>query len=287
MPEHRDYVGPITNTHRWRHFEPRPDDIFICTPPKSGTTWTQAICAMLVFGRVDHGELPAHISPWVDAEFEPIEDYLRIVDGQRHRRFLKTHTPFDGIPYRPECTYRAVFRDPRDVYESGSDHRDNMTNVELAQTFPSGDGAFEGFLNDASADGEWDMWTLDTIVRMLKSYWSYRHLPNVHLFHYSDMRRDLRAVIASMAQALGYDYSPETIEAFAEAAGFEAMKRDAGRFAPQAGIGFWKSDDRFFVSGRHGEWQTRWTDDQRRAFEARIASMLDPDSARWLLGGAR
>lgn len=285
-PAHRDYVGPITNTHRWQHFAPRPGDVFICTPPKCGTTWTQAICAMLVFGRVDHGQQPAAISPWIDAEFEPIEDYLRIVDAQTHRRFLKTHTPFDGIPYDPECTYFAVLRDPRDVYFSGSDHRDNMTDVELASTFPSGENAFEVWLTAASEPGRWDLWTLDTLVRFFRSYWDYRDLPNLHLFHYSDMKRDLPGVIAAMSRILGYDYDDATIESFAQAASFDVMKRNAGRFAPQSGMGFWKSDAGFFARGRQREWETRWTEAQRLAFDERIHAMLDATSARWLLEGA-
>ena len=71
------YFGPITDTSRWQNFRHRTDDIFICTPPKCGTTWTQAICAMLVFGKADHGAMPGMISPWIDAQFAPIEEYLR------------------------------------------------------------------------------------------------------------------------------------------------------------------------------------------------------------------
>ena len=96
------YLGAITDTSRWQNFKHRADDIFICTPPKCGTTWTQAICAMLVSGKVDHGTQPGLVSPWVDANFVPVEDYLKQVDAQTHRRYMKTHTPFDGIPYFPE-----------------------------------------------------------------------------------------------------------------------------------------------------------------------------------------
>ena len=49
------YLGPITDTKRWQHFNHRPNDIFVCTPPECGTTWTQAICAMLVAGKNGNG----------------------------------------------------------------------------------------------------------------------------------------------------------------------------------------------------------------------------------------
>ena len=228
----------------------------------------------------------AQISPWIDAELDPLDEYLRIVDAQPNRRFLKTHTPFDGIPFDPSCTYLVVLRDPRDVYFSGSDHRDNMTNRELASTFPSGENAFEIWLQDACAPGEWDRWTLDTLVRFFRSYWDYRELPNVHLFHYSDMKRDLPAVIGAMSKALGYDYTDTTIEDFAAAATFDTMKQNAERFAPQAGVGFWKSDNDFFARGRHREWENRWSQAEHDAFAARIGSMLDEPAARWLLDGA-
>ena len=110
------YVGKITDTHRWEAFRHRDNDIFICTPPKCGTTWTQAICASLIFGTADHGQSPAYISPWIDAKLDPLDEYLKIVDAQPHRRFIKTHTPLDGIPYFESCEYLAVFRDPRDAY---------------------------------------------------------------------------------------------------------------------------------------------------------------------------
>jgi len=85
-PQGASYVGPITDTSRWRNFRHRPDDIFVCTPPKCGTTWTQSIRATLVFGTPDHGQQPGVISPWIDANFAPIDDYLANVDAQAHRR---------------------------------------------------------------------------------------------------------------------------------------------------------------------------------------------------------
>ena len=76
LPARTSYHGGITNTDRWANFTHPDDDIFICTSPKCGTTWTQAICAMLVFGTADHEHRPNALSPRIDAEFEPIEEYL-------------------------------------------------------------------------------------------------------------------------------------------------------------------------------------------------------------------
>jgi hypothetical protein len=42
-----------------------------------------------------------------------------------HRRFIKTHTPLDGVPRRDEVTYIAVIRHPLDVALSNADHFEN------------------------------------------------------------------------------------------------------------------------------------------------------------------
>ena len=45
--------------------------------------------------------------------------------AQTHRRFIKTHTPLDGIPNDPTVTYICVGRHPRDVALSMDHHIDN------------------------------------------------------------------------------------------------------------------------------------------------------------------
>jgi len=285
-PQGVSYLGPITDTNRWSQFQARPDDIFVCTPAKCGTTWTQAICAMLVFGTPDHGQQPGVISPWIDAAFAPIEEYLEMIDAQPHRRFIKTHTPFDGVPYFGDCTYLAVFRDPRDAFFSGSNHRDNMNDQELAlSAFPHGENAFHDFLYEAPAEGTWDRWTLASTVHFFKTYWDQRHLDNVHLFHYSDMKRDLKGTIAGMARAVGVDLSDEDLDAYARAASFEHMKSRAEQFAPASGSGMWKSESGFFATGGSGQWTDRLTASELAAFDARLAELLDPEQGAWLKNG--
>lgn len=227
IPSQRvSYLGPVTDTSRWQNFQHRSDDIFICTPPKCGTTWTQAICAMLVFGTPDHGQQPGVISPWIDASFAPIEEYLAKVAAQSHRRYIKTHTPFDGIPYFAECTYLVVFRDPRDVYFSGSNHRDNMNDQQLAlMAFPGGDNAFHDWLHESRVPGAWDRYTLDAITHFFKTYWACRDLENVHLYHYTDMKRDLKGAIASIADVVGIPIDERQLAAYTAAASFDRDRK--------------------------------------------------------------
>src|SRR5262249_12065229 len=98
------YRGPITDPARWPRLRHRPGDIFLCAPAKSGTTWLQAIVAMLIFGTAELEVAPAKISPWFDANLTPADEVSRMLEAQRHRRYLKTHTPLDGIPYFPDCS---------------------------------------------------------------------------------------------------------------------------------------------------------------------------------------
>src|SRR4029078_6618830 len=48
------------------------------------------------------------------------------LDAQTHRRFIKTHTPLDGVPLRPEVTYIVVARQPLDAAVSLYHQGDNL-----------------------------------------------------------------------------------------------------------------------------------------------------------------
>lgn len=43
--ERRRYQATVFDSARWDGFAFRSDDVVICAPQKSGTTWTQMICA--------------------------------------------------------------------------------------------------------------------------------------------------------------------------------------------------------------------------------------------------
>ena len=112
--EPQRYQSLVYDSARWEGFVFRPDDIVISTPPKCGTTWTQMICALLVFQTTTFGQTLDRISPWLDMLTRELASVRADLDAQTHRRFIKSHTPFDGPPRDPNVTYICVGRDPRE-----------------------------------------------------------------------------------------------------------------------------------------------------------------------------
>ena len=121
------YRTIVADSARWDGFAFRPSDIVISTPPKCGTTWTQKLCALLIF---DGPDVPGAARRAVAVAGHAQSIDRRGVGGelaaQTHRRFIKTHTPLDGMPLRKNVTYIVVGRDPRDVAVSFEHHRANL-----------------------------------------------------------------------------------------------------------------------------------------------------------------
>ncbi len=280
------YDSSMIESSRWAHYTPRGGDIVICTPPKCGTTWTQAICALLIFGRPDLDIKPAVISPWFDANHNPLEKMTAILAAQTHRRFIKTHTPLDGIPYFPQCQYLAVFRDPRDAHFSMRNHALNQVNGRNAHraTKDIGEG-FRVWTERPYVEAERDNFSLANMVHHFKTFRCFEHLPNIHLMHYADMQHDLRGEMLRCAAYLDIEVAEDAIDALAAAAGFENMKRNASQFAPGAGQNRWKDESRFFYKGTDRQWRFDLSVDDLAVYDARIREMLSESDVAWLQSG--
>lgn len=123
---------------RWDAYWPRDDDIVISTSIKSGTTWMQVIVRELIVHGLDSHQasipepipLPDNASSfWLDATFHyDIGTLYETLEAQKHRRFIKTHLPLDGLPYYPEVKYLVVGRDARDVFMSLWNHYAHYTD---------------------------------------------------------------------------------------------------------------------------------------------------------------
>jgi hypothetical protein len=291
---------------RWDGFAFRPGDIVISTSPKSGTTWMQMLCALLVF-QTPHLDRPlTEISPWLDQSTAPIEAVRTLLDAQQHRRLIKTHTPFDGLPVDDRVTYVCVGRDPRDVALSMGHHWDNldMGNVLRLRQQAVGDEDLTPFIeqlqarpDDARARFRW--WvdnddavtstasSLRTVVHHVDTFWTQRNRDNVALFHYSDLERDLTGEMRRLAETLGIAIATDRVEELVDAARFDAMRSRAHELAPGSDVGIFRDLESFFHAGHSGQWQAFASPDDLAHYDARLHELASPEISAWLAGGVR
>ncbi|MBC10154.1 MAG: hypothetical protein CMQ39_08330 [Gammaproteobacteria bacterium] len=279
------YIGFATDSLRWDHFSARDDDIFICTPYKCGTTWTQALCALLIFKDPDHQKKPAMISPWIDSHLMPVEAMNAMLAAQNHRRFIKTHTPIDGINYSPDSTYILVYRDPRDVYFSLRNHIENM-NMEVQSEWLT-DDLSESFRNWSLAPnvvGASELFTLSEMVHHYNSFQRFKHLPNIHFFHFSDFKQDLLGQMQRLAGIFDIEIEMDLMARLSISAHFSSMRENASQFVPASGMQVWKSEKRFFNRGDKYQ-LTDLSPADLEIYNNSISQSLEQEQIEWLETG--
>ncbi|XP_046418746.1 luciferin sulfotransferase-like [Neodiprion fabricii] len=230
LPEnYKQFADAIEN------FEVRDDDIWVCSYPKTGTTWTQemvwSIANNLNFERAKI-PLPERF-PYL--EFSPmfekteiirrnpgivIPEYAMDSPGYASKmpspRFIKTHLPFHLLPRqlrtgekKPKILY--VVRNPKDTCISFYHH------CKLVEGY---NGTFEEFytlfLGESDHYGPFWMNVL--------GYWKNRKEHNILWLTYEDMKQDLSAEILRTAIYLGNTLNKVQLSLLTEHLSFASMK---------------------------------------------------------------
>jgi aryl sulfotransferase len=284
------YLSAEEDSARWVAFPFREGDIVISTRSKSGTTWVQMICALLVFQSPD---LPApldELSPWLDFLITPRDEVFARLRAQKHRRFIKTHTPLDGIPLDPRATYVVVARHPLDMAVSLYHQGDNvdrsrmreLTGRPQAASPPARPPLREWLLEwiDDHPDPREEMDSLPGVLWHLSDAWARRREPNVVLVRYDDLCTDLEGGMRSLAEALGLTVPDEIWPSILHAATFDQMRFNADRLVGRSGI--LKSSAAFFRRGSSGSGREVLSEAETCHYHARAASMAPPDLLAWL-----
>lgn len=278
----RRYAGKIADPSRWYEFAARPGDIVVSTPPKSGTTWTQGILALLLSGDPNVDAAISQNAPWIDITDADQEARIAALNAQTGRRQVKTHTPLDGIPFWCDLRYISVFRHPIDVHFSFRRRVENMSEDVLGDIYPPDiQKGFRIFLEGDHRDGA----SLASIIDHFRSALQFADFENVLCLHYADMSRDLDTSIHQIAKHLSIELPPALMDKLVDAARFRNMKKNAERFAVSAREGFWRKDTDFFDSGSSQKWIGVLTDSDLAAYDARIANLLNKRERSWLENG--
>ncbi|HYI22626.1 MAG TPA: sulfotransferase domain-containing protein [Candidatus Limnocylindrales bacterium] len=296
----RHYHGFMADSARWQRFQLRPDDVVITTPAKCGTTWTQQIVGMLLRDTVTLPPIGT-ISPWLDMLVRSEELVFSLLDAQTERRFIKTHTPLDGLPFIPSVTYIAVIRHPLDVALSDRDHMANLLRLRAAKLREEAVGEFVSTIErESPPDDPADFlrWFIDNheqptgsgpygledYCQQIRTYWDARAEPNVHLFHYDDLWNDLDGQMRRVAAILGVSVDEARWPEFRSAATLDSMRARATDTAPDVELGLWQSPTEFFRVGGSRDWASLLTPDDVAHFNERLR-VLAGDATDWVLSG--
>jgi aryl sulfotransferase len=300
MTERRRYRTLISDSALWDDFPFRSGDIVVSAPPKCGTSWLQVLCALLIFDTADLDRPLAEISPWLDSTTYDTDTTLARLAAQPHRRFIKTHTPLDGLPFDEQVSYLCVGRDPRDVAMSFDHAIANTSPEAMQQVFattgldptdldPPPEDPLERFwawLDGDFVDGPTGFGaTLANLVVHLQTFWDRRDEPQVGLLHYDDLLTNLPGQMRQLADMLSITLGDERIEQLATAASFDNVRDRADQLAPGVDANIWISNQAFFHSGTSGQWHGLLDSAALRRYEQRLAELAPPDLAAWLHTG--
>lgn len=294
------YRSYAADSIRWEGFPFRDGDIVLSTPGKCGTTWMQMICALLVLQTPDLDQPLTQLSPWLDMLTADRDELVAALEAQPHRRFIKTHTPLDGLPLDDQVTYVSIGRDPRDAGFSWFNHLVNIDTEAFLTARQKAVGLDES-LPDIPAEPppteieQFWQWIDDTtpvtetpssmavLFHHVRTFWpATSGAPNLVLLHYDDLQADLEGQMRHLALRLGIDVPEQRWPQLVSAARFTEMRRQANHLAPNQDDYLWHDNAEFFHRGTSGQWRERLTEDDLHRYYLRVAELDDPEVAGWL-----
>ncbi len=249
----------------------------------------QMICALLVFQSPELPDRLSDLSPWMDWIGEPQSQVVARLQRQAHRRFIKTHTPLDGLPLDPRVTYIVVARHPLDaavsLYWQGRNiDRERVSELTGQPVVADREQSLHSWLvnwTEQQRDPRTALDSLAGVMHHVSDAWRRRSAPNVVLVHSFDLTTDLHGTMSALAHRLGIETSEQDLAKLVDAATFDRMSAQAERLAPNAG-GVLKSSSRFFRRGTLGEGRAVLSPEEATRYFERTRTLAPADLLDWL-----
>lgn len=229
------------------------EDVFVCSYPKSGTTWMQHIVGSLVLRARGLPPPEGHVSK--RTPFFEIDPHWRgpgqlaseIEEGHRAigRRMFNTHLRWEMMPQHDRARYIYVCRDGRDACCSFFHHLSSQ-RTKAGDRFVF-EGSFAEFHERWIAGKvEFGRW-----MDHLESWNLAAGDPRVLFLSYEDMLADLRPCVDRVAAHLGLGLQDSDIEELLPTFDFGHMKANLNQFQPVSVS--WKDGFQFLRKGVKGD----------------------------------
>ena len=228
---------------RARRYQPRPEDVFVVTQMRCGTTWMQQLVYQIVtrgtgaFDDRGHRHLYA-ISPWIDAVNSVSIERAPLV-GARPTRIIKSHLPTRLCPYAAEARYIYVTRHPVSCLASIVDYNRSL----LGPLMPPVESMANWFCSDRMY---WLPWPVH-----VDGWWEWAATrDNVLFVHFEEMKRDFASVRDRIERFLGCELTASERERVGERSSFKYMKEHEEFFEMAPPTMFSVEGGQFLASGR-------------------------------------
>uniref|UniRef100_F1LZI5 Sulfotransferase n=1 Tax=Rattus norvegicus TaxID=10116 RepID=F1LZI5_RAT len=209
----------VNNWSQIQTFKAKPDDLLICTYPKSGTTWIQEIVNMIEQnGDVEKCQrtIIQHRHPFIEWAQPPQPSGVDKANAMPAPRILRTHLPPQLLPpsfWTNNCKYLYVARNAKDCMVS------YYHFYRMCQVLPNPgtwNEYFETFINGKVSWGSW--------FDHVKGWWEIRDRYQILFLFYEDMKRDPKREIQKVMQFMGKNLDEEVVDKIVLETSFEKMK---------------------------------------------------------------
>ena len=245
--------------HLWYNFNVRPDDVWVITSPKCGTTWTQETTWHLMNGvKLERTSEPLFArTPFLDMvtilgrSKEEAEAMFKKFDEMPSPRTIKSHFPLQLLPPNLLETCKVIFvnRNVKDAAVSYFHHLQLMAHSGF-------DSEFEDFVEEIYPTGLCYGGGGPAYFAMMKCQYENIGNPNVLMLWYEDMKKDQRGMVETIKNHIGYEVSDEKIDQLTEFMKFENYQKTSS--VNKRDNTNWKGNGQFIRKGIVGDWKNHF-----------------------------
>ncbi|KAF4516723.1 hypothetical protein B566_EDAN008412 [Ephemera danica] len=274
VPDKYRLIGP-----KVYNFKIRPDDTWIVTHPRSGTTWHQELIYIINsdldfenakqpltdrFPQIEFGSVISDFAieqarqdlikegkeSQINLLYHLTQDQVPVLDKVEGKRYIKTHVPISLLPPKLLDTCKVIYvcRNPKDIAVSFFLLCSQLRNFQYNGDFPTFLDYFEN--NHLRFGPYWEH---------LREAWELRDHPNMLFHQYEDSIRDVKTAIRKFSAHLGKNLTDEQVQQVADHIHIDNFKKNKSVNFDDKMFAMTKGKGEFVRKGKSGNWKDHFT----------------------------